>query len=202
VTANAVNTAVTWPVSGKPDAIILDPDRRFLAEWKPEFPPDERLSVALHAPCGIDREEAMNAVLLDSPTDGAVAAIADSLSKDTEAFPAIESLRGLVNLKRESLRPLWRQFLNHASFTRRADAARALGQLAKNDEDLKALRAIALDNKQPFMVVATAVSSLGTLSPKENMDVFKKLADISERGGANAAVQAALKKAAAEAVSE
>lgn len=202
VTLNAVTQEVRLPATVKPDAVVLDPDRTFLAEWHHEFTPDERLSVVLYSPSGIDREEAMNALLLDSPSESAIAAIADSIGKDTEQFPAIESVRGLVNLKQESLRPLWRQLLAHPSINRRTEASRALGQLAKNDEDLKALRAIALDEKQPFIVVATAVNSLGTLSPRDNMDVFKKLADISDRGGANAAVQAALKKAAAEAISE
>ncbi|MGC4045784.1 MAG: M1 family aminopeptidase [Armatimonas sp.] len=202
VTLDSVSQDIRVPATVKPDAVILDPDHTFLAEWRHEFGAEERFSIALNAPNGVDREEAMNAVLMGSPTEGEIAAIADSVSKDMEQFPAIESLRALVNLKQESLRPLWRKMLTSASIGRRADACRALGQLEKNEEDLKTLRALALDDKQPFLVVATAVSTLGTLSPKENVDVFKKLAGISDRGGASAAVHAALKKAGVDVVGE
>jgi aminopeptidase N len=182
---------LSYPV--KPDAVILDPDRAFLAERRHSFAPAEWLPIALHAPYGQDRSSALTALLSSSPSDEAIAAVVASLESDREQFPAIESLEQMVKLRRESLRPLWRRLLTHSSDRRRADAIDGLSLLPPQSEDIAEIRRLALDETQPFFVVASAVKALGDLAPKESVDVFKKLETIT-RGGVKQAALAALKK--------
>ncbi len=179
----------------RPDAALLDPDHSFLAEWNHAFAPDERLSVVLSAPSGLDREIALDALLADLPTDDAISQIVRAIESDNDRFPAIESLRSLANLKKENLRPLWRKLLTHPSDLRRRDALDALGKLPKNPDDLKTIRAIALDDAQSFSVVAAAVTVLGEQAPKENLDVFALCEKLTERGGVARAAREAKKKA-------
>jgi aminopeptidase N len=198
VTLNAADQTVRIQVAARPDAVLLDPEHRFLRELRHEFGKDELTAILQFAPAGLDRTLAMRRLLADSPSDATVQLVADVVAADTAAFPSIATIRPLADLKRESLRPLFRALLKHPSTDRRGEAVQALGQLPKNDADIALLKTM-VDTKQPYAVVTGALGALARLDPNASTEIFVKAASQpSRREVIRTAAFAALAKASPE----
>jgi aminopeptidase N len=169
--------------SEKPDALILDPDQDFLREIpKVEWARTELLPIVQHAPVGVDRTRAFTLLMAASPTDDEIKAVAEVLRKDTDRFPAINTITPLARLKREDLRPLYRELVKHLSVNRQAEAINALGELPKTDEDIKLVRGLVTDTA-PYATVTASLGVLARWDPQGSMDLLKKAAAMPSEGG-------------------
>ncbi len=158
----------------KPDAVLLDPDHDFLREiptlhWAPEELPH----ILKFAPNAVDREEALMKMLEGTPSDAAVHAVAEAVRADKGEFPVFRSLSPLVDLKRDDLRPLFREQLTHLAIGRRYYGILGLGKLPKDQADIQTLRNL-VSEQEPFIVVRTAVQTLRDWDAPGNRDIFKK----------------------------
>jgi aminopeptidase N len=196
VRLNAADQKITL-TTPKPDAVLLDPDHDFLRQIpNHSWSTGELPFIVEYAPNGKDRTEAMGKMLAGTPSEADVRVAVTAVEADKDRFPALGTITPLADLKRESLRPLFRSLLNHPSVERQAEAIAALGMLSKTDEDTKALRALVNDTA-PYDVVSNAVRVLGAWDANGNLDVIKKAAAMpSRREEVRGAALAALAKAA------
>ncbi len=163
----------------KPDAFLLDPDHDFLREiptlhWAPEELPH----ILNFAPNAVDRQEAMKRMLGGSPSDAAVRAVAEAVRADNGKFPVFRSLERLVDLKRDDLRPLFREQITHQAIGRRPYGILGVGKLAKDQADIQLLRSL-INDQEPFVVVRTAVQTLREWDAPGNRDAFKKAIQVT-----------------------
>ncbi|GAB4464455.1 MAG: M1 family metallopeptidase [Armatimonadaceae bacterium] len=166
----------------KPDALLLDPYHDFLREVpKVAWGRSELLPIVQYAPSGLDRTLAMRNLLASNPTDAEIQAVAAVLRRDTDRFPAISTILPLANLKREELRPLWREMLNHLSFDRQAEAVAALMMLSPTAEDTRIVREL-VNDRAPYAVVVSALQALVQWDPAGNMPTFRKAAEMESEG--------------------
>jgi aminopeptidase N len=159
VTLNAAEQTVTL-TTAKPDAVLLDPNHDFLREMKHTFDAAELPVILAYAPNCIDRQFAFTTLLRGTPTDETIRQVVAIVQKDRERFPAFTDLRALGNMKRDDLRPFFRNELTHPSTERQVSALRALGLLSKTDEDLAAVRDVVLkgtNNVTPALPVALSL---------------------------------------------
>jgi aminopeptidase N len=164
----------TFNLPIQPDAVLLDPDHDLLRDIpRQPWAPGELPAIVQFAPDGVDRTAALTAMLTGTPGDDLVAVAVAAIAADTNAEPAFGNFRALVALKRESLRPLFRQLSTHPSASVRAEAIRGLGGLAASPIDQQALRTIARDPAQPYAVVAAAVRVLGAWDLPKNLDIVE-----------------------------
>jgi aminopeptidase N len=198
VTLNAAQQVFKLDAPARPDAVILDPDHDFLREIPTKHWSADELPVILkYAPSPIDRADAMGMLLTGTPTDAAIQAVTAAVRADTGQFPALYINR-LGDLKREDLRPLFREQLTHASLERRVQAIHALGLLPKTDADTATLAAL-INDTQPYRVVTEAISTLSAWDAKGNLAIFRKAADMpSLHEQVRAAAYAALANAQSE----
>lgn len=181
VVLNASEQKVTMMLPGKPDAVLLDPDHDFLREIpKQNWSAAELPHLVRHAPNGGDRTQAMTQMLAGTPSDDLLKVAADAVRADTDRFPSISTIKPLADLKRESLRPLFRALLFHPGYDRQAEAVTALGQLAKNDEDMRAIRNLVNDTA-PYAVVANALRTLATWDAEGNLELLQKAVQMPSR---------------------
>lgn len=163
--------------SEKPEAVLLDPDHDFLREIPTKHWSDSELPIILKsAPNPIDRSEAMHMMLLHNPSDSAIQAVAEAVKADTGLFPTF-NLDRLGGLKRESLRPLFREQLKHASFDRREQAVRALGILPKTSEDVALLTAL-INDKEGYAPIRSALAVLASWDPAGSVAILKKASEM------------------------
>ncbi|MBC8134838.1 MAG: aminopeptidase [Fibrella sp.] len=180
VTMNAQENKFRIPAPIKPEVVLFDVDRDFLREIakNPYSNEAEYLAMVQHAPCAPDRQDALNRLIalnkgnLPESTFDAVVA---TLRADNSRFPAFESVTTLGALKRDALRPFWREQLMHPDFGRRAQAVEALGKLPATDEDTASLRAM-VNNTAPYGTITAAIRALATWDAKANADVVAKAA--------------------------
>ncbi|MDX1932866.1 MAG: M1 family metallopeptidase [Capsulimonadales bacterium] len=158
VTLNASEQKITRKAA-RPDAVILDPDHAFLREMKHTFAASELPGVVRYAPNCIDRQTALNAMLKESPSEESVRIAAAAIAEDRGAFPAFTNIMPLANLKREDLRPLFRNELKHPDSDRQAQAVRALAMLPKTEEDSRAIRSM-IGPKAPYAVYSAALGAI------------------------------------------
>jgi hypothetical protein len=92
---------------------------------------------------------------------------------DKDKFPVFRFLEKLVDLKREDLRPLFRDEITHQSIGRRPFGILGLGKLPKNQADIETMRSL-VSEQEPFAVVRTAVRVLRDWDASGNRDIFKK----------------------------
>ena len=180
VTLNAKENTFRVSAPLKPDVVLLDTDRDFLREIarEPYSTEAEYLALIRFAPCAPDRQAALERLLALSkgnPSDETLEAIAAVLRADNSRFPAFESVTALGALKRDALRPFWREQLMHPDFARRAQAVEALGKLSATEEDTLALRAMVNDTA-PYRAVTAALRALSGWDAKANADVVAKAA--------------------------
>ena len=167
-------TTATFVLDKKPDAVLFDPNHEFLREIPKLYWTKEELpTIFKYAPNCIDRNRAMQMLLEGTPTDDTVRIIADGIRADSEMAPALRSIRGLSNLKREDLRELFMGLPSHQNFDRRAEAVQALGELKATPEASAKLRSLITD-KDPISVVVSAIRVLATWDKTGNKDVFHK----------------------------
>jgi aminopeptidase N len=161
-------------VSRKPDAVLFDVRHEVLLEipasaWtKAELP-----TIFKYAPSAVDRQEAMNLILRDRPTDEMVQSVVAEVRRDKGQFPTYRSLSALAQLKRPDLRYLFREELTHSNPARRVLAIKALGLLNKDPVDINNLRNL-IDERQLYDVVKAAVSVLRDWDAEGNRDAFQK----------------------------
>ena len=158
----------------KPDAVILDPDHDFLREIpKLRWTADELPHILRFAPSPVDREEAMNRMLADNPTDSAIRIVEAVIRADEGRDPVFRSVERLGELARPELRLLFRKLISSANPDRRAQAVRALGRLPRDNDDIASLRAL-INDKETYAVIRAAVSVLGDWDPAGNRDVLER----------------------------
>ncbi|WP_395088537.1 M1 family aminopeptidase [Armatimonas sp.] len=180
VTLNAPEQIIKIKALSKPAAVLLDPDHDFLRELKHEFAPDERLAILKHAPVGLDKTVAMQALFADSPSEEVIQAVAALGKSDTLRFPALASLDGLGRLEREDMRGLWRGLLMHVSDARRGDAIRALGKLKHDPADAKLLIAL-LTQKETYANCAAIAGTLAAWDDKAYATEIEKAKKLGQR---------------------
>lgn len=181
ITLNAADQKITVKTTGKPDAVLLDPDHAFLRQIpRQNWAASELPFIVQFGANGVDRTEAMTRMLAGTPSDALVKVAVDAVRADTSRFPALQSIRALANLKREELRPLYRALLTHPSFDRQAEAVSALGLLARNDEDTRLVRGL-VNDKAPYAVVAAAVRTLAAWDADANFDLLNQAASMPSR---------------------
>ena len=179
---NVASEVVSFDVSTRPDAVLLDPDHDLLRAIPTQpWTAGELPAIVQAAPSGPERTEALRRLLANSPSDSDLRLAADAVQSDTEAFPVFETIRPLVALKRESLRPLFRALLAHANVSRRAEGIAGLAALPATPDDTQTLRAVVLDPNAPYVVVAEAVGALGGWDGKANADVIARAAAMPSR---------------------
>jgi len=160
--------------TGKPDALLLDPDHDFLREIPAlHWAAAELPHILNHAPNAVDRQEAMKKMLEGTPTDASMQAVVEALRADTGQFPVFRSIERLGELNRADLRPLLRQQITHAALGRRAQGIRALAKLPKDPADIQSLRGM-VNDQEPYAVVRATVQSLREWDAPGNRDIFKK----------------------------
>ena len=179
VTLNAAENTFRIPAATKPDAVLFDADRDFLREIgkEPERSAGENLAIFRLAPCAPDRENALARLMKDKPSDDAVKTVVGVLRGDTAQFPAFDDLTALGDLKREDLRPFWREELRHADFDRRVAAIEALGKLPATPEDTATLRALVTDTA-PYAVVVSSLRTLSSWDAAGSADVLLRAAQM------------------------
>jgi aminopeptidase N len=185
--------------SPKPDAVLLDPDHDFLRQIANQpWSAAELPYVTQFAPCGIDRNRAFQRLLAEAATDENIRLAAEVIRRDNTLFPAIPSAVPLTRLKREELRPLFREMLKQPSFERQADGIAGLSLLEKSDDDLKLVRGLVNDTA-PYRVVASAVRTLSLWDAKGSVDIIERAAKMpSENETVRSAAFAALATVAPE----
>lgn len=169
-------TETTLKISnlGSVSAVLLDPDHDFLREMKPvQRTLDEWKAIFLYAPTSTDRVDAMQHLLEGTPSDEIVNLVAKEVEKDNGQFPMLHTVRALTKLEKPALRSLWIKELKHKDVDRRWEAERALVALPKDDETIKAFRALITDD-QAVNVINTALDALATWDAKGNVDIFRK----------------------------
>ena len=163
---------VRFKAADKPDAVLLDPGHDFLREMPTlHWSARELPFIFRYAPNAVDRQEAMNRMLAETPSDATVQAVAEAVQADRGPFPVFRDIGSLGELKRENLRSLFHGQMTHLNFDRRAQAIRALGQLPKEAADTLSLRKL-INDKEPYVVIKAALSTLGNWDAPANRDVF------------------------------
>ncbi len=161
----------------KPDAVLFDPDHDFLREIPTRHWADTELPAILKtAPSPIDRAEAMSRMVAGTPSEAVVQTVVEAVRADTGLFPTF-NLKGLGDLKQETLRPFFRGQLKHASFDRREQAVRALALLPKTPEDTATLTAL-VNDQEGYAVVTAAIGALAAWDAKGNLGILTKAADM------------------------
>jgi aminopeptidase N len=168
-----------FDAAGKPDAVLLDPDHNFLREIPAlHWAAAELPFVLKYASSVVDREEAMDRMLADTPSEAVVQQVADAVRADTGPVPIFRDIRLLGEQKHEVLRLLFREQLTHPDYDRRAQAIEALGQLPKEQTDIRTLRGL-VNDREPYTVVQAAISTLGDWDAPANRDIFEKAAKLT-----------------------
>ncbi len=179
VRLNQAEQVIHFKAASRPEALLLDPDHDFLREiptlhWAAE----ELLPIFKYAPNAVDREESMNRILAESPPNTVVGEVAEGVRADKGHFPVLRDIKCLGELKREDLRPLFREQVTHPNFDRRAQAIQALGLLRKDETDNPILRGL-INEKEPYAVVRAAVDALGNWDASGNRDIFWKATNLN-----------------------
>lgn len=158
----------------KPDAVLVDPDHDLLKEVKDSHWAGAELPVILRgAPCVLDRVEAVNQLGKGTLSDATIQLFTEAVRSDNSEASAAAMLAKLGETKKESLRALFHEQAQSKQSGRRAAALQALGNLPRNEEDMKLLHAAAISDTEPYNVVAAAMRALGKLDAAGNLDVFK-----------------------------
>ncbi len=173
VRLHEVGQTIRIRASAKPEAVLLDPDHDFLREMPVlNWAREEWLPIFKNAPNPTDREEAMGRILAENPADAVVEQVAEGVRADTGQFPAFQDIKPLAELRREDLRPLFREQMAHPDCERSAQAIRALGLLRKDEADIRRLRGL-VNEDQPYAVVRSAIAALANWDAPGNRDVFQ-----------------------------
>lgn len=196
VQLNAATQDIVLPFNGKVDAVILDPDHNFLRELRnPDSTHEEKLAILVAGTNCMDRRNAFNSLMRDTPTDAEVAATIAFLKTDTGQFPAIDNTGSMASLTREDLRGFFENELKHASFDRQIAAANAIGRLPASPSSVAALRA-SINEKSQISVVVSAIETLAKWDAPGNRSTFEAAAKIpSRRDRIKKAAETALAKA-------
>jgi aminopeptidase N len=183
----------------KPDAVLLDPDHDALREIpRIVWTPDELPTVFRYAPSAMDREQAMEQLLMSSPSDATVQMVAEAIRGDVARFPVFRSISRLGELKRADLRPLFREQLSHRNYDRRAQAVHALAQLTPEPLDVKTWLSL-INDQEPYTMVIAVVHALGARQAAKHRDAF----DMAQKvAGQNLAVRLAVYDALSKADAE
>ncbi len=179
-------------LSEMPKAVLLDPTHDFLREIPNlHWSADELPTILEFAPNAPDRAEAMRRLLLE-PTDANVQLIAKVVASDRGVSPAFRQVASLGALEKPYLRDFWMGQLNHANFSRRAQAVSALQKLPKDDATIAKIRSLITD-KDPIEVVVASIRALAEWDAKGNADIFRKAQTIKDhRNRISAAAKTAL----------
>ena len=121
----------------------------------------------------MNRQEALKRILAGTPSDAAVQLVVEAVRNDGARFPIFRDITPLGRLRREDLRPLFRQQLVHPDDDRRSQAILGLGQLKKDEASMEVLRGL-VNAREPYAVVRAAIIALGTWDAPANRDVIRE----------------------------
>lgn len=177
VLLDSASQTIRLSANVRPEAVLLDPDQDFLREMKHVPADTERRAIVRFAPNAVDRAAALQAIAASKPSDSDVSLLVSLLRADRKAFPVFGSTSALGRLARPELRGFWREELAHPDPSRRADAVRALGALAKDDEDVRRLVNLANDREFSPVVVAAleTVAKLDKAAAKPMAEKVRKM---------------------------
>jgi len=157
----------------RPTAVLLDPDHSLLRELRlPVWSTDGLISVLRFAPDASDREMALERLLQNQPSDQTVRLVMEVLATDRAPYPVFRSTARLGELKRESLRPFFRDELHHPDYGRRSQAVQALGKLQPAPSDAVAIRGL-VNEREPYSVIRNALLVLQEWDATGNRDMFE-----------------------------
>lgn len=152
--------------SGKPDAVILDPDLDFLREMDHRFAPTELPAIAEFAPNVIDRTSALNALMRQEKVD--LPLITRLLDRDMGPFPVFTSIGTFARNAKEVGVEFWKRQITHPDYNRRAEAVNGLAAFKTEEATIGTLRRL-VNKDQPTFVV---ISALNALDAKRDRDLF------------------------------
>lgn len=181
VTFDKADQEIRLPGSIKPESVLIDPGHDLLMEDKSLGPADAELAAQLrYAPSYQDRLRAARRLAAGSTGKDAatVQMLADALAVETSDSAAAGMIRLLSDLKKESLRPVFRAQAASKNPLRRAVGITALAALPLNAQDVILLRQTALSDTEQYTVVEMALSGLGRLDTAGNMDVFQHQVEV------------------------
>ncbi|CAN5708799.1 hypothetical protein BH11ARM2_BH11ARM2_34190 [soil metagenome] len=177
-------TEETFNVGGfKPVAMLLDPEHDFLRELKwPDYDVPALRAILSSAPNAVDKQKAMD-LLLKKSQDPADLQLAMSRAAEMNVkFPAIRSLQSIADMKSEVTRSFFLAQLNHPDLDRRAQAARALGNLPRDPATEAELRN-RINDKEGIGTVVASINALAAWDKTGNKAIFEKALTIKDKVG-------------------
>ncbi|MBS1706872.1 MAG: M1 family metallopeptidase [Armatimonadetes bacterium] len=162
---------------GKPDAILVDPNWKFLREMVTKPGPGELRAIAEFAPNAVDRASALqNLVQADGSAENVDFAVR-MLKNDPGIEPVFESPGYILAGVRPEHAEFFQGELKHASISRRAVAVAALAKIGLSDS-IRTQFDQMLDEKQAY---AVDIAILRALDPVKDERTFVRASGISSR---------------------
>lgn len=188
---------IRLPVSGKPDAFLLDPAHDVLMERREKkWQPGEALAVVKNSTPAIswlDRRNAALTLLKEQPDDSTITSVAETVSGSRAYQSDLYSrtiIERLGQLKKPSLRPLFESVLAARGIAPgktvnpelRAAAITALAELPKDDNTITVILRSYVSEKEYFNVMRAALRALSNWDADGNLALFRQAATWDSRG--------------------
>lgn len=172
------------PAQARPDALLIDPDHDLIKEVSgPEWSDAELPVIVKHAPCVVDRLEAIRRISAPPPQAQAgpqdesglppastvgeggdaerwAPLFAAQIARERSDAAAASMITALGRLKRDEYRDLFREQARTTQSQRCAAAISALEQLPSAPSDVALFRSIASSDTAPYAVVEPAMRAL------------------------------------------
>lgn len=166
------------PFQRRPAAVILDPYHDFLRDMKTPHTGEELLAVVRYAPNPVDREAALAQIASEIPER--LVELRELLEEDRSAFPVFRTSRTLGQRKDPALRDFFLAELAHPHPRRRTDAVAGLGELPRDSETERALRALVTED-QYYGVVNEVLSVLVNWDRDSAFDMLARVVQMPSR---------------------
>jgi aminopeptidase N len=162
------------PAAVKPDALLVDPNHDLLKEMPdPHFADSELPAILLHAPSVLDRDQAADQLASSNLDDTKIRLLVTALHNETGEVGGAHLIRLLGNVKKETLRSVFRTEAHSAQVERRTAALEALGKLPAEEGDAYLLENAAMSDTEPYAVVQAALGALNAQGVAAHLAVFR-----------------------------
>jgi aminopeptidase N len=168
--------------SGKPDAVLLDPDLDFLKEvpelhWREvEWP-----AIFQYAPNAADRNTALTKLVAGKLSAETIELVTSLLRRDRTPFPVFDDIRPLGAKRDPALRTFFLEELAHPNMRIRAQAVQALGLLPNDDATAAVVRGL-VKAGEPYGVITNALRALAGWDAHAYGGVFANALAIESKG--------------------
>jgi aminopeptidase N len=168
--------------SGKPDAVLLDPDLDFLKDvpevhWQEaEWP-----AIFRYAPNAVDRDRALTKLLAGKLSAATIELVTSVLRRDRTPFPVFDDIRPLGAKRDPALRAFFLEELGHPNMRIRAQAVQALGLLPKDDASAAVVQGL-VKAGEPYGVITNALRALAGWDASAYGGVFASALGIESKG--------------------